>query len=126
MVEYGLIPELVGRVPVLAPLRPLDVESLVKVLSEPRNAIVRQYQKLFEMENAELEFTEESLRAVAHKAYERQTGARGLRSIIEELMLDVMFELPEQGAGRRYVVTPEVVYGKQPLFAVSEPKHKSA
>src|SRR5688500_4530387 len=120
LVEYGMIPELVGRVPVLAPLRPLDVDSLVKVLSEPRNAIVRQYQKLFEMENAELEFTEESLRAVAHKAYERQTGARGLRSIIEELMLDIMFELPEQGAGRRYVVTPEVVMGKQPLFAVSE------
>jgi ATP-dependent Clp protease ATP-binding subunit ClpX len=126
LVEYGMIPELVGRVPVLAPLRPLDVDSLVKVLSEPRNAIVRQYQKLFEMENAELEFTDEALRAVAHKAYERQTGARGLRSIIEELMLDIMFELPEQGAGRRYVVTPEVVHGKQPLFAVSEPKHKSA
>jgi ATP-dependent Clp protease ATP-binding subunit ClpX len=126
LVEYGMIPELVGRVPVLAPLRPLDVDALMKVLAEPRNAIVRQYQKLFELESAELEFTEDAVRAVAKRAHERQTGARGLRSIIEEMMLDIMFELPEQGAGRRYVVTPEVVYGKAPLFPVSEPKHKSA
>jgi ATP-dependent Clp protease ATP-binding subunit ClpX len=127
LVEFGLIPELVGRVPVLAPLRPLDVDALMKVLSEPRNAIVRQYQKLFDMEGAELEFTEDAVRAVAQKAHERQTGARGLRSIIEELMLDIMFELPEQGQGRRYVVTPDVVYGRVPLFAVNdEPKHKSA
>jgi ATP-dependent Clp protease ATP-binding subunit ClpX len=126
LVEFGLIPELVGRLPVLAPLRPLDVDALMKVLSEPRNAIVRQYQKLFELESAELEFTEDAVRAVAAKAHERQTGARGLRSIIEEMMLDIMFELPEQGAGRRYVVTPEVVMGKAPLFPVSEAKHKSA
>ena len=120
LVEFGLIPELIGRLPVLAPLRPLDVDSLMKVLSEPRNAIVRQYQKLFEMEGAELEFTEDAVRAVAAKAYERQTGARGLRSIIAELMLAIMFELPEQGQGRRYVVTPDVVYGRTPLFAAND------
>ena len=126
LIEFGLIPELCGRLPVLAPLRPLDVDALMKVLAEPRNAIVRQYQKLFEMESAELEFTEDAVRAIAKKAHEKATGARGLRTIIEELMLDIMFELPENGAGRRYVVTPEVVNGKQPLFAVNEPKHKSA
>jgi ATP-dependent Clp protease ATP-binding subunit ClpX len=126
LIEFGMIPELCGRLPVLAPLMPLDVDALMKVLAEPRNALVRQYQKLFEMENAELEFTEDAVRAIAKKAYEKKTGARGLRSIIEELMLDIMFELPEQGAGRRYVVTPEVVMGQARLFPVSETKHKSA
>jgi len=126
LIEFGMIPELCGRLPVLAPLMPLDVDALVKVVSEPRNALVRQYQKLFEMENAELEFTEDAVRAIAKKAHEKKTGARGLRSIIEELMLDIMFELPEQGAGRRYVVTPEVVMGQAHLFPVSETKHKSA
>jgi ATP-dependent Clp protease ATP-binding subunit ClpX len=126
LIEFGMIPELCGRLPVLAPLMPLDVDALMKVVSEPRNALVRQYQKLFEMENAELEFTEDAVRAIAKKAHEKKTGARGLRSIIEELMLDIMFELPEQGAGRRYVVTPEVVMGQARLFPVSETKHKSA
>ena len=126
LIEFGMIPELCGRLPVLAPLAPLDVDALMKVLAEPRNALIRQYQKLFEMESAELEFTEDAVRAIAKKAYEKRTGARGLRSIIEELMLDIMFELPEQGAGRRYVVTPEVVMGQARLFPVSETKHKSA
>jgi len=126
LIEFGMIPELCGRLPVLAPLMPLDVDALMKVVSEPRNALVRQYQKLFEMESAELEFTEDAVRAIAKKAYEKKTGARGLRSIIEELMLDIMFELPEQGTGRRYVVTPEVVMGQARLFPVSETKHKSA
>ena len=126
LIEFGIIPELCGRLPVLAPLRPLDVDSLMKVLAEPRNAIVRQYQKLFEMESAELEFTEDAVRAIAKKAHEKATGARGLRTIIEELMLDIMFELPENGAGRRYVVTPEVVMGHAKLFPVGEAKAKSA
>ena len=128
ILEFGLIPELVGRLPVLSALRPLDTDALVRVLNEPRNALVKQYQKLFEMENAELHFTEDSLRAVAEKAHEKETGARGLRSIIEEVMLDTLYELPDTGAGKKYVVTPEVVRGREKLYGIGgeEPKHKSA
>ena len=126
VLEFGLIPELVGRLPVISALQPLDTDSLVRVLNEPRNALVRQYQKLFEMENAELHFTQEALRAVAERAQEKETGARGLRSIIEEVMLDIMFDLPEQGAGKRYLITPEVVKNRQPVFPLVEPIQKSA
>jgi ATP-dependent Clp protease ATP-binding subunit ClpX len=129
ILEYGLIPELVGRLPVVSALKPLDTDALVRVLSEPRNALMRQYQKLFEMENAELTFTDTALRAVAERAQEKDTGARGLRSIVEEVMLDVMFDLPEQGAGKKYVITPEVVRGRERLIPMpmpAEPKHKSA
>ncbi|HWC88378.1 MAG TPA: ATP-dependent Clp protease ATP-binding subunit ClpX, partial [Pirellulales bacterium] len=126
ILEFGLIPELVGRLPVVSALKPLDTDALVRVLHEPRNALIKQYQKLFEMENAELHFTPEALKAIAERAQEKETGARGLRSIIEEVMLDIMFDLPEQGAGQKYVVTPEVVRGRQQLFPMAEPKHKSA
>lgn len=93
--DFGMIPEFVGRLPVLAPLDPLNVDVLVRILSEPRNALVKQYQKLFEMEGAELVFETPALERIANKAKERDTGARGLRSIVEEIMLDVMYELPE-------------------------------
>jgi len=127
ILEFGLIPELVGRLPVVCALKPLDVDALVRVLHEPRNALVRQYQKLFEMENAELQFTDQGLRAIAARAQEKETGARGLRSIIEDVMLDIMFELPDRGPGQKYVITPEVVTGRQRVFpTISEPKHKSA
>jgi ATP-dependent Clp protease ATP-binding subunit ClpX len=126
ILEFGLIPELIGRLPVVSALKPLDEPALVRVLAEPRNALVKQYQKLFEMEDAELVFTEESLRMIARRAQEKETGARGLRSIIEEVMLDIMYELPEQGPGRRYIVTGDVVAGRQRIFAMSEPKNKSA
>nr|AUN37392.1 ATP-dependent Clp protease ATP-binding subunit ClpX [uncultured bacterium] len=128
ILEFGLIPELVGRLPVVSALRPLDTDALVRVLNEPRNALVKQYQKLFEMETAELHFTEESLRAIAEKAHEKETGARGLRSIIEEVMLDTLYELPDAGAGKKYVVTPDVVRGREKLYGIGgeEPKHKSA
>jgi ATP-dependent Clp protease ATP-binding subunit ClpX len=126
VLEFGLIPELVGRLPVTSALQPLDTDSLVRVLQEPRNALIRQYQKLFEMENAELHFTQEALRAVAERAQEKETGARGLRSIIEEVMLDIMFDLPDQGAGKRYLITPEVVKGLQSMFPLVEPIQKSA
>lgn len=128
ILEFGLIPELVGRLPVVSALRPLDTDALVRVLHEPRNALVKQYQKLFEMENAELHFTEDSLRAVAEKAQEKETGARGLRSIIEEVMLDTLYELPDAGAGKKFIVTPDVVRGREKLFGLGgeEPKHKSA
>jgi ATP-dependent Clp protease ATP-binding subunit ClpX len=112
--------------PVISALTPLDSESLVRVLTEPKNALVKQYQRLFTMENADLQFTEEALRAIARKAQDKDTGARGLRSIIEDVMLDIMFDLPEQGAGNRYVISKEIVEGRKPLFPIAEPKHKSA
>jgi len=126
ILQFGMIPELIGRLPVVSPLLPLDVDDLCRVLREPKNALCRQYQELFAMENAKLEFTEGSIRAIAEKAHEKDTGARGLRAIVEELMLDIMFELPEQPQGLTYVVTEDVVAGRAKLFPVAEAKHKSA
>ena len=126
ILQFGLIPELIGRLPVLSALTPLDSDDLVRVLSEPKNALVKQYRELFAMENSELEFTERALRAVADRAQEKETGARGLRSIIEDVMLDILFELPDQPAGSKYRITDEVVFGHQRLFPLPEPKHKSA
>ncbi len=125
ILEYGLIPELVGRLPVTCSLTPLDEDSLVRVLTEPKNALVRQYQSLFEMENSELHFTDDGLRAIARRAMTRDTGARGLRSIIEDVMLDVMYELPDRPEGGSYRVTGDVVDGNEPLFLPIEEK-KSA
>ena len=126
ILEYGLIPELVGRLPVNCSLTPLDEESLVRVLREPRNALVKQYQSLFELENAELSFTDDALHAVARRAMDKDTGARGLRSIIEDVMLDIMFELPDQPSGSSYVVNEDIVEGRDKLFQMPEPKTKSA
>jgi ATP-dependent Clp protease ATP-binding subunit ClpX len=126
ILEFGLIPELVGRLPVVSALRPLSKSDLIRVLREPRNALLKQYQKLFEMENAELHFTDEAIAAVAELALDRDTGARGLRAIVEEIMLDIMFELPDQGPGGRYVLTEDIVFGRTKLFPLPEPKHKSA
>ena len=126
VLEFGLIPELVGRLPVVSALTPLDHEALVRVLTEPKNALVKQYQRLFQMENAELLFSDEGLKAIAVKAAEKDTGARGLRSIIEEVMLDIMYDLPERGPGNRYTITKDVVEGKQTPFPIVEPKTKSA
>lgn len=116
IIEFGMIPELVGRLPVISALTPLSEDDLVHIMTEPRNSLVRQYQKFFEMENAQLEFTPESLREIARVAKEKDTGARGLRSVVEGLMFDIMFELPEQEAGKKYVVTPAVVRGEEKLF----------
>jgi ATP-dependent Clp protease ATP-binding subunit ClpX len=122
VLQFGLIPEMIGRLPVFSTLAPLSVDDLVRVLQEPKNSLVRQYQKLFEMEGAELIFTPESLREIARIAKERDTGARGLRSVIEETMFPIMYELPDQESGRRYEVTPEVIRGEQVMF----PKDDSA
>jgi ATP-dependent Clp protease ATP-binding subunit ClpX len=116
LIEFGMIPEFIGRLPVLAPLDPLDEEALVRILTEPKNALVRQYQKLFEMEGAELEFDHSALREIAHRARERDTGARGLRSIVEEIMLEIQFELPDIEPKAKYIVTDAVVRGEIPLF----------
>ncbi len=126
LVHYGLIPELVGRLPIFTPLMPLDEDALCRILTEPKNALVKQYQKFFEMEKADLTFTEDGLREIAHKAMERHTGARALRATIENLMLDVMFELPNRPQGYRYTVTAEVVRGKADLFAEATPIKESA
>src|SRR5262249_22856704 len=124
---FGMIPEFIGRLPVIAPLEPLDEDALVRILTEPRNALVRQYQKLFEMEGAELDFSPQALKEIALRAKERDTGARGLRSIIEEVMLDIQFELPDIEAKGKYVVTEEVVRGQMRLFdKTPAPDKKSA
>lgn len=121
LLKYGLIPEFVGRLPVIATLEDLGEESLVRILSEPKNALVRQYQLLFKMEDTKLTFTDEALRAVARAAVERKTGARGLRSIMENMLLDTMFDLPTKHGVEEVVIGPDVVTGKaQPLFIYSE------
>ena len=124
ILQFGMIPELIGRLPVVTPLRPLDEGALIRVLTEPKNALVKQYQALFSMENAEVNFTEGALKLIAHKAHEKDVGARGLRAIIEEVMLDILYELPDQPPASKFVITEEVVAGRQSLF--SGPVKKSA
>ena len=126
ILQFGLIPELVGRLPVVSALTPLDNSALVRVLQEPKNALVKQYHELFAMEEAELSFTDEALMAIAERAQGRETGARGLRAIVEEVMLDIMFELPDQEPGQKYHITDDVVYGRTKLFPMPERKNKSA
>ena len=109
--KFGIIPELIGRLPVFAALEQLTVDDLVRILSEPRNALVKQYQTLLSYDDVELEFDEEALQAIARKAIERKTGARGLRSIIEETMMDVMFEVPSQENVKLVRITKEAVDG---------------
>ena len=113
------------RMPVVSAMTPLDEDALVRVLTEPKNALTKQYERLFAMEEADLRFTDEALRAIARKAQQRETGARGLRSIIEHVMLDIMFDLPEQPRGNRYVISEEIVEGQKPLFS-EPPQSKSA
>lgn len=113
LIKYGFIPEFVGRLPVVATLDELTVDDLVRILVEPKNSIIKQYQKLFEMEGVELKFTEKALRVVAEEAVKRKTGARGLRSIIEEVMVDVMYEIPSLGDVKECVVTEEVILKKE-------------
>ncbi|HAA84654.1 MAG: ATP-dependent Clp protease ATP-binding subunit ClpX [Thermodesulfobacterium sp. 37_54] len=125
LIKFGFIPEFVGRIPVIATLDELSVDDLVRILVEPKNSIVKQYQKLFEMEGVELKFTEGALRLVAEEAYKRKTGARGLRAIIEEVMMDVMYELPSLGDVKECVVTEEVVLKKErPILIFNRKKIK--
>ena len=112
LLKFGLIPEFIGRLPVVASLEQLDEDALVDILTKPKNSLVKQYRKLLELDNVELEFTEGALRAIAKKAIERKTGARGLRSIIESIMLDVMYELPSRDDVEKCIITEETVEGK--------------
>ena len=120
LIKFGLIPEFVGRLPVLGTLHELDRPALVQILTQPRNAIARQYQKLFEYENVKLRFTDDAMEAIADMALERKIGARGLRMIIEDLMLELMYTLPGQKKGREYVVTREMVLTKNTGLEVIE------
>ena len=121
LLKFGLIPEFVGRLPVLATLPDLDEDALVEILSKPRNALIKQYQRLFNMEDVELEFSEDALRAIAQKAIARKTGARGLRSIMESILLDPMYELPGLEGAEEIVINREVVEGRaEPLYIYAE------
>ena len=120
LIRYGLIPEFVGRLPVIATLEELDEEALVRILTEPKNAVTKQYQRLFEMEGVELEFREDALRAVAHKAMERKTGARGLRTILENVLLDTMYELPSLEGVSKVVIDEAVIRGESRPYLIYE------
>src|SRR5690554_3123207 len=120
LIQYGVIPEFVGRLPVVATLEELDEVALVQILTEPKNALTKQYQKLFELENCELEFRADALRAIARKAMERKTGARGLRSIIENVLLDTMFDLPSLDNVTKVVVDESVINGENTPILIYE------
>ncbi|NOC46420.1 MULTISPECIES: ATP-dependent Clp protease ATP-binding subunit ClpX [Ruegeria] len=127
LLKFGLIPEFVGRLPVLATLEDLDEDALVTILTKPKNALVKQYQRLFELEDVELAFTDDALKAIAKKAIERKTGARGLRSILEDILLDTMFELPGMKNVSEVVVNEEAVMSDaQPLFIYADAAKESA
>ncbi len=120
LIKFGLIPEFVGRLPVMGTLHELDRPALVQILTQPRNAIIRQYQKLFEYENVKLRFTDDSIEAIAEMALARKIGARGLRMIIEDLMLDLMYQMPCQKKAREVVITREMVLSKNTGLEVIE------
>ena len=109
LIKFGLIPEFVGRLPVVGVLSDLDEDALIEILTKPKNAIVKQYQRLFEFENVKLRFTEDALRCISREAMSRKVGARGLRMILEELMLDIMYALPGQKRIKEFEVTREMV-----------------
>ena len=120
LVRYGLIPEFVGRLPVVATLGELDNDALVRILTEPKNSLTRQYSKLFEMEGVEVDFREDALQAVAAKATERKTGARGLRSILESVLLDTMYDLPGSESVSKVVIDESVINGESSPMLIYE------
>ncbi|MBX6377473.1 MAG: ATP-dependent protease ATP-binding subunit ClpX [Clostridia bacterium] len=124
LLKFGLIPEFIGRLPVIATLDPLDEDAMVRILTEPKNAIVKQYQKFFQMEGVELEFKEDALRLIAQEAMSRKTGARGLRAIVEDIMLDVMYETPSRDDIARCIVTRETVAQRKEPVLVSRTERK--
>jgi ATP-dependent Clp protease ATP-binding subunit ClpX len=126
-VQYGLIPEFVGRLPIIATLEELDSEALIRILTEPRNALTKQYAKMFEMEGVEIDFREDGLQAVALRAMERKTGARGLRSILEGILLESMYTIPSQPDVAKIVVDESVVTGdSEPLLVYETPAPAAA
>ena len=126
IIQYGMIPEMVGRLPVITTLSTLDEEALIEILTEPKNALIKQYERFFEMESAKLEFTNGAMHALARKALKRDTGARALRSITEELMVDLMYQLPEEPKGTKYTITQKIVEGKANLFTAKKKAKKES
>src|SRR3954470_11810407 len=126
LVEFGMIPEFVGRLPVIATLEPLDVATLINILTQPKNAIVKQYAKFFRMENSELEFTPGALELIAERALKRDTGARALRAVCEELMLDMMYKLPDHRHGGKFIISEDVVMGRRELFEIQPERRKES
>jgi ATP-dependent Clp protease ATP-binding subunit ClpX len=120
LIKFGFIPEFIGRLPVSAVLEDLDKDSLVQILTRPKNAIIRQYQKLFEFENVRLRFSDDALEAIADLALERKVGARGLRMILEDLMLDLMYYLPSYKKVREFLVTKEMVLSQKISLTILE------
>jgi ATP-dependent Clp protease ATP-binding subunit ClpX len=127
LVRYGLIPEFVGRLPVVATLGELDNDALVRILTEPKNSLTKQYTKLFEMEGVDVDFREDALKAIANKATERKTGARGLRSILEAVLLDTMYELPASESVSKVVIDESVIKGEsEPMLIYENLDHAKA
>jgi ATP-dependent Clp protease ATP-binding subunit ClpX len=126
LIHYGLIPEFVGRLPVIGTLKELDEAALMKILTEPKNALVKQYQRKFEFDNIGLKFTEDALRAIALQAHKRKVGARGLMMIMEEILLDSMYELPSEKKVKELVITREMVERKAPVLEVIKPRIEEA
>ena len=124
LVKYGLIPEFVGRLPVLASLHELDEDALVRILKEPKNALTKQYIKLLEMEDVELDFRDDAVREIAKKAIKRKTGARGLRTILEDILLDVMFDVPSSKSVKKVVMDASVVNGENEPYIIHESSSK--
>jgi ATP-dependent Clp protease ATP-binding subunit ClpX len=126
LLKYGMIPEFVGRLPVVATLHDLDEAALVRILREPKNAILKQYQKYFELERVRLKYTDDAVAAVAREAMKRGTGARGLRAVLEEVMLEIMYELPGIPGLKECMITREVILNKDRPILISEQKEQSA
>jgi len=126
LIKYGLIPEFVGRIPVIATLEELDEEALVRVLTEPKNALIKQYKKLLAMDGVDLEFTQEALREIAKEAIKRKTGARGLRAIVEEIMTDIMYKIPSMKSVKKVIIDKDVVLKKKEPTIITEEKEKNA
>jgi len=126
LIEFGMIPEFVGRMPLAATLDPLDIRTLISILTQPRNALIKQYQKFFRMEGSDVEFTPGALDMIARRALKRDTGARALRAVCEEIMLDLMYKLPDAPQGRKYVINEDIVEGRQHLFELKPERRKES
>ena len=125
LLKFGLIPEFVGRLPIITTLEELDKEALIQIVTKPKNALVKQYKKLFELDNVELKFEPEALEMIVNKAIERNTGARGLRSIIENIMTDIMFEIPSNPKIEKCIITKETVENGEPPVVILREKEKN-
>jgi ATP-dependent Clp protease ATP-binding subunit ClpX len=126
LIKYGMIPEFLGRLPVIATLHELNEESLIRILKEPKNALIKQYQKLFELEGVNLRFTDSALAAVSKEAVKRKSGARGLRAIMESCMLDIMYDLPSLENVKECVISEDVVFNKEDPILLFEQNKKQA